>query len=544
MLKSKSIFLILFWNFLVLSVFHYIVVFHRNNEIVNSLKFVYSTWCFAPVILLYPLMGWLADTRFGRYSTIKCGLWVMWASSFLLSIVSVVKYVTSSYDKHYWIGIDVVLFTVLSLGLSLFQANIIQFGIDQLIDATSADITSYINWYVWTLFASKIVLILTQKCSLNSTPFSLLSALLLPVFLSLSLLSDLFFSEHLIKEPVTHNPLSLLWNVLRYAAKTKHPRLRSAFTYWNDKPYSRLDLAKNDFGGPFSTEEVENVKTFFRILILVCIMSPLISIGYMYTDLIGRTINFFERGDHDDKIKACLKHWSILEVGSGLVVVIIPFYELLLIPISSKWLLKLGRFLNLTSRNKFKAGTVCLLIYYVIHLILYRYGTHYDFKKYQNHCILYLSDEHHEENLTAYYWIPIPKLFECFAKIWLFGSALEFICAQSPYSMKGLLFGMVYTVCGVFVLLSYGVFLPFHYNIKNIVHWEKVYLGCGFWFCVCCLTVTAILAVVFFGISYCYKKRQRSENPPNEHFFAEAYYDHSEPDLPFISDRLQQDLVK
>ena len=538
MLRSKSIVLILFWNFLVLTVFHYIVVFHTNNEIhvLNNVKFIYSGWCFAPVILLYPLMGWLADTRYGRYNTIKCGLWVMWVASYLLSLVSIVKYVTHSSESRYWSGVDLLFFTILSLGLSLFQANIIQFGIDQLIDASSADITSFINWYVWTLCGSEIVVVVTQKCSNNSSSYlGLLSTLLLPTFLSLSLLSDLLFSKYLIKEPVTYNPLRLLRNVLHYALKTKYPRQRSAFTYWNDKPYSRLDLAKSDYGGPFSTEEVENVKTFFRLLAVVCIMSPLIGVGYMYIDLTGRTVNFHDREDYSFGTKTCLKHWSIVKLGSGLVVLLIPFYELVLYPLCSKWLLKLARLLNMTSRNKFKAGIACLLLNYVIYLILYRFGTEH-FQKYQDHCILYLNSKHKSYNLISYYWVPIPKLFECFAKIWLFGSALEFICAQCPYSMKGLLFGMAYTVCAVFVLIAYMVFLPFHYDIRNTIPWKKVPMGCEFWFLASCLTLTLVLAVVFMVTSCCYKKRQRSENPPNEHCFAEDYYDRSEPDLPFISD--------
>ncbi len=532
MFKSKSVFLILFWNFLVLTVFHYLIAFHKNSEIhvTASIKYIYSGWCLFPVILLYPLMGWLADSRYGRYRTIKCGLWVMWVASFLLSMVSIVKYVTHSYDSNYWSGIDFLFFGVLALGLSMFQANIIQFGIDQLIDASSTDITSYINWYVWTLYASEIVVLLTQKC-INSNNFRLPSTLLLPIFLFFSLLSDLLFSKYLIMEPVTHNPLKLLRNVLLYALKTKYPRQRSAFTYWSDRPYSRLDLAKTLYGGPFSTEEVENVKTFFRVLVLVCVMSPLIGVGYMYTDLIGRTV--FSTDSNLLDPRTCLKHLCILKLGSGLVVLIIPLYELALYPLCSRWLLKLARLLKLTSRNKFKAGIACLLLNYVIHLVLYRYANK-GFEKFPDHCVLYLYDKGKASNLISYQWVPIPKLLECFAKIWLFGSTLEFICAQSPYSMKGLLFGMAYAVCGVFVSISFVAFLPFHYNIHTI-HWKHIPMGCGFWFFAVCLMLSLILAAVFLATSCCYKKRQRNENlPGSEHYFAENYYDHSEPDLPIL----------
>ena len=70
----------------------------------------------------------------------------------------------------------------------------------------------------------------------------------------------------LIVEPVTINPFKLIFQVLKYAVKNKYPRLRSAFTYWEDKPYMRIDLGKAKYGGPFTTEQVEDVKIFFRLL--------------------------------------------------------------------------------------------------------------------------------------------------------------------------------------------------------------------------------------------------------------------------------------
>ena len=59
--------------------------------------------------------------------------------------------------------------------------------------------------------------------------------------------------------------------VLNYARKNKHPRSRSALIYWEEDYPSRLDLGKDKYGGPFSEEEVEDVKTVLRLLpLLVC----------------------------------------------------------------------------------------------------------------------------------------------------------------------------------------------------------------------------------------------------------------------------------
>ena len=61
--------------------------------------------------------------------------------------------------------------------------------------------------------------------------------------------------------------------VLDYARKNKFPQLRSALTYIDEEHPSRLDFGKRKFGGPFTEEEVEDVRTIFRL-------TPLIVLAY------------------------------------------------------------------------------------------------------------------------------------------------------------------------------------------------------------------------------------------------------------------------
>ena len=61
----------------------------------------------------------------------------------------------------------------------------------------------------------------------------------------------------------TTNTILLVARVLNYAIKHKYPTNRSAFTYWlNDYP-PRIDNGKSKYGGPFTEEQVENVKHSF-----------------------------------------------------------------------------------------------------------------------------------------------------------------------------------------------------------------------------------------------------------------------------------------
>ena len=75
--------------------------------------------------------------------------------------------------------------------------------------------------------------------------------------------------HHLDKQPYITNPIRDIASVLNYARKNKCPRNRSALTYWENKTPSRLDLGMEKYGGPFTEEQVEDVKTVFRLLLLM-----------------------------------------------------------------------------------------------------------------------------------------------------------------------------------------------------------------------------------------------------------------------------------
>ena len=64
----------------------------------------------------------------------------------------------------------------------------------------------------------------------------------------------------------TKNPLKIIIKVLTYSFKHKYPERWSAFTYWENYIPSRIDLGKAKYGGPFTYEQVEDVKVMFRLL--------------------------------------------------------------------------------------------------------------------------------------------------------------------------------------------------------------------------------------------------------------------------------------
>ena len=43
-------------------------------------------------------------------------------------------------------------------GLGLFEANVIQFGMDQLLEASSDQLGTFIHWYYWSLNLGRLML--------------------------------------------------------------------------------------------------------------------------------------------------------------------------------------------------------------------------------------------------------------------------------------------------------------------------------------------------------------------------------------------------
>ena len=69
--------------------------------------------------------------------------------------------------------------------------SIIQFGINQLTDASSSDITSYITWYIWTVSLAITLTSFTQFCLCGKYNIAT-SFFSLPLLCTLLVVSDMF----------------------------------------------------------------------------------------------------------------------------------------------------------------------------------------------------------------------------------------------------------------------------------------------------------------------------------------------------------------
>ena len=261
--KNKGAILILDWNYAAWSVFSPInsMVVHNQSVLIQAILI----FC---VRMVGSITGWLADVRFGRYRVITWSAWIMWISSVLMTLSSVIAHLVEPY-KNIDSKVSLAFLIVVGLGYCGFTINLLQFGVDQLHDASTTEITSFIAWFVGTLFSGQFSPHFVSACVQKYAP--LIRPVLITFYLTVLVVTHSLLSHWLIKEPITQNPFKLAYNVLKYAIKNKYPRQRNAFTYCEDIIPSRIDFGKHKYGGPFTTEQVEDFKILFLTLIFIVV---------------------------------------------------------------------------------------------------------------------------------------------------------------------------------------------------------------------------------------------------------------------------------
>ena len=126
-------------------------------------------------------------------------------------------------------------------------------------------------------------------------------------------------------------------------------------------------------------------------------------------------------------------------------------------------------------------------------------------------------------------WILPPTLYQnsYFLAVQHFLSALvnmlidiavfEFICSQSPYSMKGLLLGLFLSIKSLSQGIAIMSIVPFG------LAWHEKHLSCGSGFYLMNIVIGVLELTLFTLVAKKYKYRIINE-PSNEYRYAEEYY--------------------
>ena len=507
---------------------------------------LYTELCLFIVLAIamtcYPLGGLLADVYFGRYKIIKASLIIV-AVSMLVTVVVLVATLQIDVQEKSQILIKIGYvvglcssFLILSIGLAGFTSNIVQFGLDQLQDAPSNKLGAFVHLYVWanrigyTVFAATYAI---KHCYFNTKNYPLLTKVLMYTlpggcFLTLSalLLFNCFTHRIFNKERVKYNPYKMIFRILNFARKHKRPVGHpSAFAYCDTFKPSRMDYAKERYGGPFTTPDVEDVKTFIRVFLMLLALGPTFVIivpssYYLFVTFAIHTGTYNEIGNGK-----CSAEWLFLQSGllsEILSSLILPLYTWLLFSV----LYRKNLLPKIIHRILFAALLFSLTPVNMLAVDL----TGHMLKMNTNETCLFLKDSAFSyatyiESLNLHWSVLIlPNLTKTFALDLIMASTFEFISAQSPHTMKGVLVGLLFAVRGFFQLIEAVLLFPFSAKtIWNKVAIETPQISCEFSYYLVTSFIALVGLVLFAIAARKYQYRKREEEPYSQSRVEEIY---------------------
>ena len=251
--------------------------------------------------------------------------------------------------------------------------------------------------------------------------------------------------------------------------------MRSAFTY-GEIP-SRLDLAKQRYGGPFTTWEVEDVKSFWRILLVLVSL-----VGFQLIDDTKYVHHMAGLLTPDDKLfgGTCMGP-SVRTVTELVIFVYIPIHQLVVRPFFSPYIpkmltrMKLGLMVELLSLIATTVFSGLVLSGGAVHNATVYLNITRDpclelciesgLNARSCYCSL-LSRFSDDDNVTSaieeghpradhiLLLLIIPQALNGLAYILVFLTTLEFIFTQAPRAMRGFLIGLWYAMLSVNVGIS------------------------------------------------------------------------------------------
>ena len=504
-LKNKGAIVVIIWNYLVTSLAFYLALGVSN----------YEPYFIACSIIL-PFAGWLADVYLGRYKVIRWSMWIMWVGSMLATVSSAVAQMVTSY-QHFHTPISLVLLIIASVGLGGYWANVIQFGLDQLQDASTTEITAFISWFMWTYMSGGNALNYAYACMKKE--YHIVGQLYVCICLSMALILLFLTNSSLAKEPVTQNPFKLVYRVIKYALKHKHPRCRSAFTYCEDELPSRLDLGKSKYGGPFTIEQVEDVKTFLRLLTVVFVASSMPGI----VTFVNILRNYLIKVVLDEEVVAMPSikcYLNKLYANTMLITatILIPVHEFIFYPLLHKY------FSWVKSYWKFSIGVIAQVVRVIVLMALELMARNKCLAQNGQNSTLQCIFTDKKGVLSSTFdikWMILPNVLNSVSIVTLGVGGIEFICAQTPYSMKGLVVGTVYGSVVIIAFIGYGISEPF---TRHMITWSTGVISCGFWYLLLVMIVLLFNSILLLVLGKLYKNRKREDVLPNEQVFAERYY--------------------
>ena len=532
-MKSKAARLILLWNFSVLlsyKMFYDINTYFQMNHLFWLP--ILMPIIFTLLAVLSPVAGFLTDIKFSRIKA------VLFTSYAVLVVVIALSIIASSLATFRYSLINgYVLPVVASITLFIivivyvvFIINAIQFGMDQLHDSPTEDSILYIHWYVWIYYTCSLItqvmwnFIFYGENYLTISGISLASLIVLTtiLLLTVSLCVVHYRKVWFFLEPAGINPYKMVYRVVEFAYQHKVPLRRSAFTYCDEESPTRLDVGKHKYGGPFTTMQVEDVKAFWGILKVIITIGP----AFLLQTVMQTLLPLFAK--HNKLLQNATNYHHLYLEGVGRHILISngllsPLLVVICIPLYLYWIRPHITYYIPGMLKRIQIALVVMVLSLICTFVM-DVVVHVNNTECANR-MLKLNME--VINLAKFptstplyqnvYFFTTQHVLSALADTLLDISVMEFICSQSPYSMKGLLLGIFFSIRSLFQVIAIVSIVPFG------VYWKMKSLSCGSGFYAMYIVIGLFEFVLFSCVSKRYKYRNVNE-PSNEYRYAEEYY--------------------
>ena len=542
---SKAARLVLLWNFAVLLAYRLLY----NSDVVMQVGHTTIALIVYAIVLTFiavfsPVAGLLTDIRFSRYRAVVYSSWFIIITVLYVMLVGIFLlagyYSFLAHSNRFafiapFLSVPVVFITI----YVIFIINALQFGMDQLHDSPTEDSIMFIHWYVWIYYTCTLITEIPWNLSTYDTyRFSLnilqISGLFIYIFVIATILSLIIFSLCVVHyrkawfllEPAGVNPYKLVYKVTKFVYKHKVPVRRSAFTYCTEELPSRMDVGKHKYGGPFTTKQVEDVKAFWGILKVILSIGPAFLLQTVMQSILptfAKHGNVFLLEDnssakHEIHLEGVARYILISNglLSPLLVVICIPLYLCCIRPHIRYHVPGMLKRIGLAIVVMVLSLTGTIVMDIVVHLR----GTENSdcmFNGYSSKPMIVANNFPAHPLYQNVYFFTSQHVLSAVANMLLDIAVLEFICSQSPYSMKGLLLGIFFSVKFFFQ----GITFTFIFLFGTL--WNIRPLHCGSGFYLMNIIIGLLELVLYTCASKRYKYREVNE-PSNEYRYAENYY--------------------
>ena len=302
-------------------------------------------------------------------------------------------------------------------------------------------------------------------------------------------------------------PMKLILQVLNYARKHKYPERRSALTYWEEDYPTSLDIGKDKYGGPFTFEEVEDVKTVLRLTLLITCMNMV-------------HLEFWHSNPFVVHYSNCsLSYMQFLRFASAypqfypcfFAFIGFPVYYFLIFPLIRKYVLTIIRRIGL--------GLLLITLVHPLSAIVELVEVTVSQTSADNTaCIFDGSVSTGCPNFDQLLEIILPDLMQSLGAMIVVWGGIELIIAQSPHKIKGLMLTLSTTIAAVFVGICIALDLllntfPVHFFPSCLFYYHTIY------------TMVGVFAfIVYVLVARWYKLRIRDDIVPY-HMIAEDFFE-------------------